>query len=447
MVVPELAQPDSKEFSERTEAMENLDSGERKTSWDERQARPSTCRVCGQALHSFLDLGSHPRSEAYRDPTDRSPELMFDLKVGICESCHLVQLEDEVPPEMMFNSSYPFRTSSSQRMQRHFQETALALLEKPVHEKVEPLVVELGCNDGTFLATFAELGIDHVGIDPAENLVAEAVDRGVNAETGWFNADTAAKIFEKNGYATVIYAANTICHISDLQSVFKGIDHLLARDGILVFEDPYLGDIVRLGAFDQIYDEHIFYFSATSVSVLAKSFGLKLMDIEHLPTHGGQIRYTIGRDHQEESDRVLSLIQSERDLGLHTRELLTEFSRTVELRKAKLVQALENLATTGKTIAGYAATAKSGTVLNYCGITSKHLSVIYDTTPEKQGLLTPGSGIPIEAFPEDLDDFPDNFLLFAWNHSAEIFAKESEFVRRGGSWLQYIPEVSVSEQI
>ncbi len=367
---------------------------------------------------------------------------MFELKVGVCESCQLVQLIDEVPPEMMFNSDYPFRTSSSQRMQQHFRDTALEILDFEIQADSAPFIVEFGCNDGTFLDSFAKAGFMHLGIDPASNLVSEAVDRGVNAKTGWFNTETAAEILESARPATVIYAANTLCHISDLASVFRGVDLLLAKDGRFIFEDPYLGDIVTKCAFDQIYDEHIYYFSATSMDLIARKFGMKLIDVDHLETHGGQLRYTVGRQHQIQSRSVVDFIENERQAGLHSVRRLKEFAETVEARRSELPKVLQGLASAGKTVAGYAATAKSSTVLNYCGIDRNLLQVIYDTTPEKQGRLSPGTGIPIESFPQSIEDYPDIFLLFAWNHEDEIISREAAFRAQGGSWLKFVPSVT-----
>ncbi|MEL7372036.1 MAG: class I SAM-dependent methyltransferase [Myxococcota bacterium] len=407
--------------------------------------RPPKCRICDAGLHTVLDLGRQPRADAFRSPDDSTPEYMFDLQLGLCESCGAVQLVDEVPAELMFNASYPFRTSTSQRMQRHFRDTAMSLLKSEVHTHTKPFMVEFGCNDGTFLTPLAEAGVAHLGVDPAANLVAEAVSRGINAQSGWFNADTASSILSAHRSATVIYAANTLCHISDLASVFVGVDVLLAKDGCFVFEDPYLGDIVEIGAFDQIYDEHIHYFTATSIDVIARKHGLALIDAQPLDTHGGQLRYTVARPHQKRTKAVEALLETERRMELHSRARLGHFASVVESRREELTSTLEALSNDGKRIAGYAATAKSATVLNYCGIDSALLSVIYDTTPEKHGRLAPGTGIPIEPFPTSVDDYPDIFLLLAWNHAREIAAREPEFAARGGMWLQYIPGVKLTK--
>lgn len=407
--------------------------------------RSPICRSCGQALYVALDLGAQPRADAFREPGDRAPETMFHLQLGFCEPCHLGQIVDEVSAELMFHESYPFRTASSRRMQRHFQETAAALLAHPIHAHTSPFIVEFGCNDGTFLTPLAEAGVAHLGIDPAANLVAEAAKRGIHAQTGWFDEHAATAIRAAARPATVIYAANTLCHISDIATVFRGVDILLAKHGRFVFEDPYLGDILRLGAFDQIYDEHIFYFTATSVDVIARTHGLALVDVQSLATHGGQLRYTVARPHVPRSPAVDEILEHEQETGLHTIRRLDHFANAVRTRRIELVQILKGLVGAGKRVAGYAATAKSATVLNYCGIGPALLDVIYDTTPEKQGRMTPGTGIPVAPFPATVEQYPDVFLLFAWNHAREVAEKETVFRDRGGLWLQYIPSVTLTK--
>ncbi|WP_432050114.1 methyltransferase domain-containing protein [Verrucosispora sp. NA02020] len=399
------------------------------------------CRACGDAVTQFLDLGRQPLSDAFRIPDDPSDEFWLHLRAVVCHGCHVVQLADPVPVERMFHEEYPFRTSSSRRMASHFAATAerlVAGLESP-----DPFVVEIGSNDGTMLATVAARGIRHLGIDPAANMVDEAVARRVNARAEWFDATTAARVRDEFGPADVVYAANTMCHIPDLRGVFTGLETVLADDGVVVFEDPYLGDVLRLGSFDQIYDEHFYLFSATSVARIAALHGFTLVDVEHLGVHGGEVRYTLARDGRTPTPAVGALIATEDRTGTHDLPRLQAFAAGVADRREQLRDVLMDEQQAGRSVAGYAATAKSATVLNYCDIGPGLLPVVYDTTPEKQGRTTPGSGIPVEAFPQDLADYPDTFLLFAWNHADEIVAKEQEFVERGGRWIRYVPEVRI----
>jgi methylation protein EvaC len=402
----------------------------------------TSCRVCGGTETVFLDLGRQPLSDAFPDPREQAPEFFYDLRVASCDECGTVQLADEVPRERMFGEEYPFRTSSSARMTAHFRAMADRLVTLAGHE--DPFIIEIGCNDGTLLAALAERGIRHLGVDPAANLVKEANARGVDAIAAYFEAQTARDVHAQHGPADVVYAANTLCHVPYLDEIFAGLDALLGPDGVFVFEDPYLGDIVELGSFDQIYDEHFWFFSATSVARIAERLGFELVDVEHLPVHGGEVRYTVARTGRRPvSDAVAEMRAEEERRRLHDPEVLRAFAATVAERRTQLVDALTTLKAEGRTVAGYAATAKSATVLNYCGIGPSLLPVVYDTTPEKQGRLTPGSGIPVQPFPADPSGYPDCFLLFAWNHTEEILAKEQAFAERGGRWIRYVPRVTV----
>lgn len=402
------------------------------------------CRICGGDLSVFLDLGRQPLSDVFRDPADDSPEFWYHLQVAVCAACRMVQLRDEVPRERMFHGDYPFRTSTSQRMIDHFTRTATRFHEQEL-TGADPFVVEIGCNDGTMLATLAARGVRHLGVDPATSAVADARRRGVNAVADYFERASAERIRKQHGAADLVYAANTICHIPYLDSILAGLDVLLREDGVFVFEDPYLGDVIDLGSFDQIYDEHFYLFSATTVADLAARFGFALVDVERLPVHGGEVRYTLARrGTRPTSPAVAALIAEEARRDLHADQTLANFAEEVARRRTQLVATLTALRAEGNTIAGYGATAKSATVLNYCGIGPELVPVIYDTTPGKQGLLAPGSHIPVRAFPADPADYPDCFLLLAWNHAEEIMAKETAFRAAGGRWVRYVPEVSVS---
>lgn len=342
----------------------------------------------------------------------------------------------------MFHDAYPFRTSSSTRMAQHFRDTADDLIDRAA--RPDPFVVEIGSNDGTMLARLAQRGVRHLGIDPAANMVAESVARGVNARAAWFDSNTAGEIRANFGRADVVYAANTLCHIPALDEVFTGLDLLLSDDGLIVFEDPYLGDVLRLGSFDQIYDEHFYLFSATSVRHLAQRHGFTLTDVEHLDVHGGEQRYTLSRGGTP-SAAVRDLVAAEARYEMHSPTRLRRFGAEIARRRDDLREVLVAEQHSGRTIAGYGATAKSATVLNYCGIGPGLLPIIHDTTPEKQGRLTPGSHIPVVPFPTEQDARPDTYLLLAWNHTEEILAKEREFCDRGGRWIRYVPDVVVEQ--
>ncbi|MFD6227637.1 methyltransferase domain-containing protein [Streptomyces sp. NPDC060232] len=402
-----------------------------------------SCRICRGRLHEFIDFGQQPLSSGLLEPEYLGDEFFFRLAVGVCGDCTMVQLTEEVPRHLMFNSHYPYLSSGSSVMRRHFEETARRFLETELAGK-DAFLVELGCNDGVMLRALAEAGVRHLGVEPSQSVADIARRQGIRVATEFFQESTAADIRKEEGHAQVIFAANTVCHIPYLDSIFRGVDELLAPDGVFVFEDPYLADIVDLASFDQIYDEHYYFFSVSSVSAMVERFGFELVDVERLPVHGGEVRYTIARaGRRTPSPAVAELLGQERLRGLSDLATLQGFVARVERARDELVALLSRLRDEGRTVVGYGATAKSATVANYCGIGPDLVSFISDTTPNKQGRLTPGSHIPVRSRSDFENPYPDYAVLFAWNHAEEIIAKEQQFRASGGKWIRYVPDVRV----
>ncbi len=407
-----------------------------------RGTRPSgVCQVCDGRTAGFLDLGRQPLSDRFRDGSDTSAEFFFHLAVGVCEACTMVQLMEAVPCEEMFHEDYPYYSSGSETMRKHFADTTRGFLETEL-TAADPFFVEIGSNDGVLLGTVHEASVRHLGFEPSGKVAQVARDRGLRVRGDFFDEATAVEVRASDGPADVIYAANTICHIPYLKSVFRGVDALLAPDGVFVFEDPYLGDILDKTSFDQIYDEHFFFFTARSVQAMAARFGFELVDVQRLPVHGGEVRYTIARAGVRlPSATVAQLIAEEDAAKVATLERLDRFAAAVNSIRADLVALLERLKAEGKRVVAYGATAKSATVTNFCGIGPDLVSWVCDTTPAKQGRLTPGAHIPVRPASEFSPASMDYALLFAWNHAEEIMAKEQEFRRAGGRWILYVPDV------
>jgi methylation protein EvaC len=308
----------------------------------------------------------------------------------------------------------------------------------------DPFIVEIGCNDGVMLATVAAAGVRHLGVEPSSNVAELARAKGVRVLTEFFDESVAAAIRAEHGQADVIFGANTICHIGNIESVFRGVDALLAADGVFVFEEPYLGTIIEQTAFDQIYDEHVFYFSVGSVRAMADKFGFELVNAEHTPLHGGEIRYTVARPGTRASAPALHrLLADEQARGLSEPETFHRFGRKVESVRDGLVGLLREIRASGQRVVGYGAPGKSSTVTNYCGIGPDLVPFVCDSTPTKQGHLVPGSHLPVQPPTAFTDPYPDYALLFAWNHADEIMAKEQGFRAAGGRWIRYVPEVQV----
>lgn len=372
-------------------------------------------------------------------------EFFFELKVGFCPACAMVQLTELVDENKLFHDAYAFFSSTSRRMGEHFHRFSDWIRTAYLGDK-DPFVVEIGCNDGIMLRNFAERGIRHLGIEPSSNVADVARGKGLKVISQFFDEELARRIVAEQGQADAFLGANVMCHIPYLHSVAEGIRILLKPRGVLAFEDPYLGDIVRKTSYDQIYDEHVFYFSASSITKLFEPHGLELIDLLPQDVHGGSMRYVLAhRGARAVSDAVRRVREQETQLGLQNAETFTRFRGNVERSKRELLALLGDLRRAGKRVAGYAATSKSTTVINYCGITPDLVEFISDTTPIKQGKFSPGMHIPVRPHADFVARYPDYALLFGWNHAQEIKANETGFRLAGGKWIEYVPKVGIGE--
>lgn len=395
----------------------------------------SQCRICQTPLKPFIDFGRMPRGNGFLRSDQIDKEYFFHLAAALCHGCGMVQLMNQPDPKEMFHDRYPFYSGSSKKMTLHFQRWADDLI-KDLGSTRDPFVVEIGSNDGTLLKRFSANRIRHLGIDPAANVAEAAKARSVATLCEFFSQELAAQIVAQHGQADRILAANVICHIPSFHSVAAGIRILLKTSGILQFEEPYWGDVVEKTAYDQIYDEHVFLFSATSLSAALRQHQLELVDVESQSTHGGSMRYTVAHaGAYVPSETVQLLLAKEETNGLNTPKTVEAFRNQCEASRRRLKTTLTDLRAAGKRIAGYAATSKSTTITNYCGITSDLVEYISDTTPLKHGTFSPGVHIPVVPYEVFQVNPPDVALLFAWNHAEEIMEKEKQFEERGGQWI------------
>jgi len=356
----------------------------------------------------------------------------------------MFQIVEQPDPARMFHDQYAFYSSTSRNMQAHFEQFAGSVMNDVLAGLLNPFVVELGSNDGTMLRHFHKRGIRHLGVEPSQNVADVARGNGINTISKFFNESLAQEIVADNGPADAIMAANVMCHIPDLPGVAAGVRRLLKPDGVFIFEDPYLGDMVAKTSYDQIYDEHVFIFSVNSVTRAFAMHGLELVDAIQQVTHGGSMRYVLApKGSRAVSSRVAEQLAKEREQGLDRAETYLRFKQNCETSRTLLVQTLDALSNKGKRVAGYGATSKSTTVINYCGITPADIAYISDTTPIKQHKLSPGAHIPVKPYSEFARDYPDYALLFAWNHANEIREKETGFIAAGGNWIVYVPEVKI----
>jgi methylation protein EvaC len=401
------------------------------------------CLICERPIEPFLSFGRMPIANGFLSADQFADEYFFELRVAFCGHCRMVQLAELVERERMFHGSYAFFSSSSTRMAQHFQKFAWWVRQTYLKGD-DPFVVEMGSNDGVMLKNFAAAGVRHLGIEPSANVAEVARRRGVRTVSQFFDEELAAKILAEDGPVDAFLGANVMCHIPYIHSVFAGIKQLLKPQGILAFEDPYLGDIVEKTAYDQIYDEHAFYFSAQSVSFLAARHELELIDVLPQNVHGGSMRYVLShKGAYPVAASVERLREKEDSWGLGRAETYARLRQNIEASRDELRRMLEDLNRNGQRVAGYAATSKSTTVTNYCGLTPRLVEFISDTTPIKQGKFSPGAHIPVRPYEDFKANFPDFGLLFGWNHAEEIMAKEQAFRDAGGRWIVYVPRVQV----
>jgi methylation protein EvaC len=404
----------------------------------------SKCLICNSKVDTFLDFGQQPIANGFLKEQQFSDEYFFHMQIGFCPNCKMVQLLDQPDREKMFHENYAFFSSTSNYMQKHFKQFADSVISTQSLKK-ESFVVEIGCNDGIMIQNFMEKGIGHLGIEPSENVAKVAQSKGINVTSEFFGEELAEETIVKYGKADAILSANVMCHIPYMHSIFKGVTKLLKEDGVFIFEDPYVGDIVHKASFDQIYDEHTFLFSVLSISFLADMHNLELVDVQHQITHGGSMRYVIAHKGQKNvSINVFNQLEIEEKIGLESINAYQEFASKVLVVKRNLMKLLNQLRDEGKKVIAYGATSKSTTVTNFFGITPDHIEFICDTTPTKQHKFSPGSHIPVVPYEKFRESDPDYVVLFAWNHAEEIMEKEREYVdSKGIKWILYVPDVKV----
>jgi methylation protein EvaC len=403
------------------------------------------CLVCGSPIEPFMSFGRMPIANGFLTADQFASEYFFELQVGFCSSCKMVQLTEQVDREKMFHDEYAFFSSTSSRMAQHFKEFA-GFVSSQYLQSPDSFVVEIGSNDGIMLQNFSQAGIRHLGIEPSANVAQVAIEKGIQTVCRFFDEQLAREIVSQHGQADAFLGANVMCHLPYLHSVAEGIRILLKPKGVLVFEDPYLGDIIEKTSYDQIYDEHAFYFSVASLSHLFEQHELEIVDVIPQNVHGGSMRYVVAHRHAHKCSASVAIQRTrEESLGLHRADTYDRLRSRIEGSRDDLMSSLRDLKRQGKRVAGYGATSKSTTVTNYCGITPDLVEFISDTTPIKQGKFSPGAHIPVRPYEEFANNHPDAALLFAWNHGEEIMEKEREFQRAGGKWLVYVPEVKVIE--
>ena len=409
--------------------------------------RRSRCRACDQeTLEVFLSLGPQPLANALPlSPNDREGEAKYPLDVAFCTTCGLVQIPDVIRPEVLFGD-YVYVTGVSSTIAEHNRRYAATVVER-LGLGAQDLVVEVASNDGSLLRCFQAEGVDVLGVEPASNIAAMAREAGVPTEDVFFDAELAAELRDRHGPAAAIIGNNVLAHVDRTADFLSGMAAMLRPDGLAITEVPYLRDFVERLEYDTVYHEHHCYFGVTPLLRLAERAGLRVVDVEEVPVHGGSIRvfYAPEATHPEHGARALEMAEAERRDGLLDVERYRQFAKDVEAQRDALLGLLADLQGEGSTVAGYGAPAKGHTLLNYCGIGPDVLPFTVDRNPLKVGKYTPGTRIPILPVEAIAERRPDYLLILPWNFAEEIMEQQSEFRESGGRFILPIPEPRILE--
>ena len=390
----------------------------------------------------FLNLGRQPLANSFlkdiKEKTLRN-EFFYNLKICFNTKNYLVSIKKPVNPKKQYTDKYAHRASESKTMRLAFKDVAQKLFKRFRPKSI----MEIGSNDGVFLKNFNKKSV--IAVEPCKNL-ARITKRLFKTYDEFWNLKLSNKLLkEKKGEIDLIFSANTISHIPNLEETFKGISKILSINGVLVIEDPSLLKVLLNNSYDQFYDEHVYVFSSLSMKNIVKKFGLRLFDIEHLSTHGGSNRYYICKEEgkYKSTSRLKKALKNEISHKLNKIDSYFKFSNRVNLSRKKLFNLIKKLKKKNKKIISYGATYKSTTVFNYCKINSKLIDYVTDTTLNKQGKFTPGSHIKIISPKIGINKTVDFAFLGAWNFKKEIFIKEKNFLKKGGKFITHVPKVRI----
>ena len=385
---------------------------------------------------NFLDLGLQPLANNYLSKKDlKKKEKKYRLKVGINLKTKLVSINKPISSKIMFNNKYPYRSSMSKTMIKSFMD-----LSKLIKRKFNPKkILEIGSNDGTFIKNFSKKKV--IGIEPCSNVEKITKKKGFNTYANYWDKNTAKKIYKINGKVDLIYSANTISHIQNLDEVFKAINIILNQNGILIIEDPSLLECLKKNTYDQFYNEHIYVFSLIGLENVLKKHNLEIFHVQNLSIHGGSNRYFIKRTYNKRKIKKSVKINRNKEIkyGLEKLSTYKQFAKRVISSKNNLKNIIDKINSKNKRIIGYGVTAKSTTILNYCRINNSLIDYFVDTTKDKQNKFTPGTKIPIYRYPGFIKKNVEFVFLGAWNFKEEIFKKEKKFIKRGGKFITHTP--------
>ncbi len=405
------------------------------------------CRFCRTPLvHTFLDLGNQPLANSYltAEQLVAGTEKAYPLHVRVCDNCFLVQADDAVPANAIFDETYAYFSSYSTSWVAHAKAYARAMTER-FGLNPGSLVVEVASNDGYLLQHFVEMDIPVLGVEPTANTAKVALDRGVRTDVMFFSEQTGRLLSARGDRADLMAANNVLAHVPNIGDFVAGFRHVLKDEGVATFEFPHLLNLIQKVQFDTIYHEHFSYLSLLAVEQVLRANGLRPFDVERIVTHGGSLRLFcchLGSRH-EETDALTKVREEEQAEGLSQIETYAGFAPRVEAVGESFRAFLATGKASGRRIAAYGAAAKGNTFLNTFGTISNDIIGVFDASPAKQGRFLPGSHIPVLA-PADIRQVrPDDLIILPWNLKDEIMTQMAFIEDWGGRFVTTFPETKV----
>ncbi|VFR55881.1 methyltransferase, putative [plant metagenome] len=404
------------------------------------------CRHCGNDLHqTFVDLGTAPPSNAYlRDDELAAPETYYPLKVRVCHHCWLVQTEDYAEADALFSKDYAYFSSTSSSWLAHARHYAQAMTDR-LELTSGSLVIELASNDGYLLRNFVETGIPCLGIEPTDSTARAAEALGIPVLREFFGEALGKRLAAEGRQADLIAGNNVYAHVPDINDFTRGIQAALKPGGTVTLEFPHLLQLITHTQFDTIYHEHFSYLSLYTVARIFAAAGLRVCDVEELPTHGGSLRVygCHADDVRTDTAAVATVLAREAEAGLQDAQVYADFQARVESIKDTFLAFLIAQKRAGKRVAAYGAAAKGNTLLNYAGVKPDLLPLVCDAAQAKQGKFLPGSRIPIKAPSALAESKPDMVVIFPWNIAPEIMSAHAYIRDWGGRFVTAVPTLEI----
>jgi len=378
------------------------------------------CRICNGETFMLLNLRHHPFANDLADsPLD--PVKIYPLALLICKKCSAAQLSYCADDKELYGH-YNYITPDSQELKTHYGQIVSFLSENGYLSGASH-VLEIGSNIGRFLEFLKPKVRSILGVDPAVNIAGMANQKGIATVNDFFNKVSAKKILDDSGKKDVIIARHCFAHNEKPWLMLEGVKELLSSQGMFVIENAYFLDTVEKREFDQIYHEHMYYYTLRSIAAMLDRYGFELIDVFHSPIHGGTMLYVAGLKTAQHtvSSRVGEHLKKEKNM--HKAEFYKDFIAHIQENKQKLTHLLQALTSTGSTVHAYGASAKSTTLFNYYGIHDDVIPFVVDSTVTKQGKYIPLVNIKIISEEEGRENPPDYYLLTIWNYKDEIIRK------------------------